>query len=289
MQLSELLETMRKHFESLLADKAYELYPEGHSYHEACRYALAGQGKRIRPLLVYLSHQAAGGRWQDADLAALAIEMVHTYSLVHDDLPCMDDDDWRRGRATTHKVYDEATALLVGDSLLTDALGLLAQIKPEAKAAKLTLELAQAAGGRGMILGQALDIYWTNRAGYQQSDLDRIHQLKTGKLIAASCVMGAALACNQSEKIQCLREFGALLGLAFQITDDLLDDKPGTGKSAGKDRIQNKLTYLQIMSADEAEARAQALTDDAFARLQGFGEEADPLRELARLLLSRQN
>jgi len=289
VKLSEPLQSMRDHFEALLVRTAYNLYPENNRLHEACRYALSGQGKRIRPLLVYLAHQAVGGQWQDADSSALAVEMVHTYSLVHDDLPMMDNDDWRRGRATTHKVYDEATALLVGDALLTDALGLLASSRTPQNALPLIAELANAIGGKGMILGQELDLFWTNRPGYQKDDLDRIHTLKTGQLIAASCAMGARAATDNTQVVEQVREFGALLGLAFQITDDMLDDLPDTGKSQGKDRDQNKLTYLQIMSVQEAEDVSKSLTSQAFARLECLGPSADGLRSLAHQLLLRSS
>ncbi|MFW7381422.1 MAG: polyprenyl synthetase family protein [Oligoflexus sp.] len=289
MKLPPHIQSMGQHFETQLAQTAREIYPTSQRLHEACRYALDGQGKRIRPLLVYLSHQAAGGNWQNADPIAIAVEMVHTYSLVHDDLPCMDNDDWRRGRETTHKVYDEATALLVGDSLLTDALNLIAhKLRPEI-AVPVLKELSFAAGGRGMVLGQDLDLFWTDRAGYCKSDLDQIHQLKTGQLIAASCAMGAMSAKGNDSVIEALRKFGSLLGLAFQITDDLLDELPGTGKSQGKDRDQNKLTYLQLMTAEEAAGITRSLTEQAFAEIKPLGRPADDLRQLAESLLQRHH
>lgn len=291
MQIAGLTQSMRAHFEETLRREAHKLYPTDSSLHQACRYAMAGQGKRIRPLLLYLSYQACGGEnWQALDLPALAIELVHTYSLVHDDLPCMDDDDLRRGRPTVHKAFDEATALLVGDALLTDAFHLLSYPSDLAAADQLRLlaELAQAVGGRGMVLGQALDLHWTGRGGYGQSDLDQIHRLKTGRLIAAACVMGAVAAACGDDDLTKMRSFGDCLGLAFQIRDDVLDQLPTTGKTQGKDEAQQKLTYLQMMSQREAQERALDLTGQAFAAIEHFGVAADGLRSLASALLERR-
>jgi geranylgeranyl pyrophosphate synthase len=268
-----------------------EYYPTDARLHQACRYALATPGKRIRPLLVYAAHLAAGGDTATqtiADKPAMAIEMVHTYSLVHDDLPTMDNDDWRRGRATVHREFDEAIALLAGDTLLSDAFAVLtAEDLPGDLSARMVRELAGAIGGQGMAYGQSLDLWWTNRDGYQQVDLDQIHHLKTACLIAAASTLGALSAGAAPDSLPAFRQFGWRLGLAFQIVDDLLDDQAGTGKSQGKDQAQGKLTYLSLMPRHEAEQLAKRLTDSAFNAIRVFGERAGLLRELATNLLQR--
>jgi farnesyl diphosphate synthase len=289
VSFTDELETWRQAVEAELTRKRTSYYPEATRLHEACRYALEGPGKRIRPLLALGAAEALGGSWRNALPAAIAIEWIHTYSLVHDDLPTMDDDDLRRGRATTHKVFDEATALLVGDALLTDAFAIILGT-PASDAQKIGMlsALASSAGGRGMVLGQALDMHWTGRPGYGQNDLDRIHELKTGCLIRAACAIGAwSAGATAAERLQ-LEEFGARIGLAFQIVDDLLDERSAIGKTSGKDRASGKLTYLTLMSAEEAGARAEALTFAARASLEVFGAKARPLLDLAGLLLQRQ-
>jgi geranylgeranyl pyrophosphate synthase len=264
---------------------------------KATAYALESNGKRVRPLLCILAAEATGGRTADALPGAVAVEMVHTYSLVHDDLPCMDDDDLRRGRPTTHKVHGEATALLAGDALLTDAFALLADdgtafglersSLPESRRLAQVRELALAAGGSGMVLGQALDMHWTARGGYHRSDLERVHSQKTGRLLAAAAALGGLAGSATPAQIDALRAFGTGLGLAFQILDDLLDEAPSTGKSRGKDRAAGKLTYLSLMSVAEARAEAYRLTRDAVGALAVLGPAAKPLIALADALLNR--
>ncbi|MDQ3230724.1 MAG: polyprenyl synthetase family protein [Pseudobdellovibrionaceae bacterium] len=265
------------------------LYSAPTRLHAACRYALAGQGKRIRPLLAMAATEAVGSSWEKALPAAMALEFVHTYSLVHDDLPCMDDDDLRRGRATTHKVFDEATALLVGDALLTDAMGLLLETPdvPSATLVELVKTLSLAAGGRGMVYGQDLDMHWTGRSGFTAEDLDAIHLNKTGALIAAACALGGLVGQAAPDVVEGLRTFGSQLGLAFQIIDDLLDNSGTTGKSQGKDADSGKLTYLSLMPHDEAHARAERLTEEALQNLLSWGERGSALRLLAMKLLQR--
>lgn len=265
------------------------LYPESTRLHAACRYALAGQGKRIRPLLAMAAAEAVGSDWQKALPASMALEFVHTYSLVHDDLPCMDDDDMRRGRATTHKVFDEATALLVGDALLTDSFQVLLESKhlPAPALVELVKTLSEAAGGRGMVYGQDLDMHWTGRHGFMAQDLDAIHLNKTGALIAAACAMGGLAAGASNDTASHLKTFGLKLGLAFQIIDDLLDNSATTGKSRGKDAESGKLTYLSLMSEDEAKTRAERLTEEALQELLPFGDQGAALRLLALKLLQR--
>lgn len=284
-------ELWRTEFEASLLSIQDELYPEQQRLHSACRYALAGKGKRIRPLLCFAASEACGGSWREAMPAALALEFIHTYSLVHDDLPDLDNDDWRRGRLTTHRVFDIPTALLAGDSLLTDAFQILSQNPPIHGQERLAMVqvLSQAAGGRGMVLGQDFDLHWTGRSGYQRSDLDRIHTHKTGALIAAACVMGGLSASANKQQLGDLQSFGAAIGLAFQIIDDLLDSSLATGKSSGKDRSAGKLTYLSLMNHDEASRLSAELTDKALQLAAGFGPRGTGLAQLAQDMLKRQH
>jgi geranylgeranyl pyrophosphate synthase len=281
---------MRVRFEVALAEEVARRYPGTDGLAVGCRYALEGGGKRVRPLVCLLAAHAAGGQVEAALPAAIALEMVHTYSLVHDDLPCMDDDALRRGRATVHKVYGEATALLVGDALLTDAFHALGDAQELSAGARIALvqELAAAAGGRGMVRGQALDLHWTARSGATAGDLDEVHALKTGRLLGASAAMGALAAGADMATANAFRRFGELVGLAFQIRDDLLDESGGTGKSQGKDRDQGKLTYLAVMSAADAARAAERATDAARAAIAGMGSHTEPLVAFANDLLERR-
>lgn len=287
VSLPHTLETWRNSFETFYAKAARELYPSEERLHQACRYALEGTGKRIRPLLAMASAHALGGDYQCAINVACSVEWIHTYSLVHDDLPCMDNDDLRRGRLTTHKKFDEATALLVGDALLSDAFYLLSQ-SPKVAPAMFAI-LSRAAGGRGMVRGQALDMHWTGRSDFGRKDLDTIHSHKTADLISASCLLGALAAGADEKTLAVLEDFGQSLGLAFQIVDDLLDSSPETGKSAGKDRESGKLTYLSLMSEADARAEAARLTKRTEDLLLPLGDRATPLLQIARLLLERQH
>lgn len=268
---------------------------------EVIAYALTGRGKRVRPLLAMLAAEACGQPFAQALPAALALEFIHTYSLVHDDLPCMDNDDLRRGRPTTHKAFDEARALLAGDGLLTDAFAFLSnRFSPLVMAPEINLsaeirlaliyELSTAAGSQGMVHGQALDLYWTGRGGASRHDLDAIHRHKTGYLIGAACAMGALSAAATPRLVSTFREFGELVGLAFQITDDLLDDSRESGKTLGKDRSSGKLTYLACMSADEAHSAAMFCTQRAEELLAAArGDAAKELLLFSRLLLARRH
>lgn len=249
-------------------------WPDSQSrLHQAINYCLDGDGKRVRALLAMMVNEAFG-RDLDASLAgAVAIEMVHAYSLAHDDLPCMDDDDMRRGRPSLHKAFDEATALLAGDAILTDAMRVLADpeffphslsLTPDQRLRSLA-ELTRAAGGHGMVYGQDLDMYWTGRADYDLKTLERIHRGKTGALLGASAAVGAISGGASSEAVARWREFGVLIGLAFQAVDDLLDESNSTGKSAGKDRSQGKLTFLRFHSNDEVLNLARGYTEAAIA------------------------
>jgi geranylgeranyl diphosphate synthase, type II len=265
---------------------------------EAMRYTLSAPGKRIRSALVMwcceLTGPAdgeAGRRYEsDAQTAAAAIEMVHTYSLVHDDLPAMDDDDLRRGRPTCHKAYDEATAILVGDGLLTLAFEVLAtRIADPALGAALVRELAQAAGPAGMIAGQIADLEAENTAG-TVATLEYIHINKTAKMFRGAAVMGGLCGRAGADTLKALAEYGLKIGLGFQIADDILDVSASSeqlGKTAGKDVEAAKCTYPAVVGIDESKRIERRLADEAAAALTLFGPPAAPLRHLAQALLER--
>lgn len=282
---------LKQHFEEILQNEINSNYNEDNIFHAACRYGLEGSGKRIRPLLAYLSYLACGGQdLAECDSAALAVEYIHTYSLMHDDLPSMDNDSERRGRATTHVVFNEAQALVAGDSILTDSFALLSKtdnLSSDQKVAAITC-LSQAAGKDGMCLGQGLDLFWTGKENFTMDDLDRIHLNKTGKLISAACKLGAICAGAENEKAKKLESFGLALGLAFQVIDDLIDTYEGTGKTQGKDIEQGKLTYLRLMSAEAAREKANQITETAFQTLSDVGLNNSDLQELGKWLLERR-
>ncbi|MCK4959707.1 MAG: polyprenyl synthetase family protein [Planctomycetes bacterium] len=264
------------------------IYPD---LEKAMRYTLDGPGKRLRGALVLWCCEIVCGKVTDqAKAAACAIEMVHTYSLVHDDLPAMDDDDMRRGKASCHKAFDEATAILAGDSLLTLAFDLLAGQNAEpAVTVKLIKILAQAAGPSGMIAGQMADIASANTAGDIEM-LEYIHVNKTAKMFAAAAETGAIAGNADKEQASRLREYGLKIGLGFQVADDILDvvaSSEQLGKTAGKDQLQGKMTYPSIVGMDESQAIAEKLADEAIETLDAFGVEADILRQLTMELLKR--
>lgn len=261
--------------------------------HEAMHYAVLDGGKRVRPLLVY-----AAGELFDADTdamarAAAAVEMIHAYSLVHDDMPCMDDDALRRGKATVHKKYDEATALLVGDALQAQAFALLAEGSLEAsrKVAMLS-RLALAAGSLGMCGGQAIDCAAVGQAISLQ-ELEHMHKLKTGALLEAAVMLGAwAGKTLLAAESLALQAYAQAIGLAFQVVDDILDataDSATLGKTAGKDAANNKPTYVSLMGLDASLALAEKLRQDAHSALLPFGDGATRLRELADLIVQRKS
>lgn len=251
---------------------------------QAIHYALAGDGKRVRAVLAMLVAEHFGRNPRVALSAATAVEMIHSYSLAHDDLPCMDNDDWRRGKPSLHKAFDEASALLAGDAILTDAFRVLTDgdffadamlVNGDARAKQVML-LAKAAGSKGMVLGQDRDLWWTGREGILESALNEIHELKTGALIGAACAMGAAAADASKAQVNAFETFGRLIGIAFQAIDDTLDDSYATGKTAGKDLAQGKLTYLRFHSTQEVIAQALALSTRA-ATLVGL-KHGSPLQ-----------
>lgn len=260
--------------------------------HEAMRYAALGGGKRVRPLLCHAAGELTGATPEALDAAGCALEMIHVYSLVHDDMPCMDDDDLRRGKPTVHVQYDEATALLVGDALQSQAFITLtdgAVLRPEQQAT-LVRELALASGSTGMAGGQAIDLA---SVGLQltREQLETMHNLKTGALLRAAVRMGAlAGAAPDAEAMRALDAYAAAVGLAFQVVDDILDvtaDSATLGKTAGKDAQDNKPTYFSIIGLDASRALAAQLRADAHAALAPFGARARRLLELADLVVNR--
>jgi geranylgeranyl diphosphate synthase, type II len=257
---------------------------------EAIHYALLAPGKRLRPLLVLMAAEACGGTIDAALPAACAVEMIHAYSLVHDDLPAMDDDDLRRGRPTCHKAHGEAVAILVGDALLARAFELLAtEIDPPQRAAACCAVLARAAGAMELVGGQAADLAG-DLAPRGEGELESIHRRKTGALIVASLELGGIIAGATPKQMAALGQFGRHVGLAFQITDDLLDvsgNQDAVGKRVAKDAQQGKLTFPQVLGVDESRRRATELIDEACEALGTFGPEADPLRVLARFVNHR--
>jgi farnesyl diphosphate synthase len=251
---------------------------EPRTLHAAMRYAVLGSGKRLRPLLVYAAGAALGApppsdEGDALDHAAVAIELIHAYSLVHDDLPAMDDDALRRGRPTVHVAFDEATAILVGDALQSEAFALLsAAPAPDAAVLAAVRELARAAGSRGMCGGQAIDMAMTGRA-QSLAALAAMHRMKTGALIEAAVVMGGLLRGASDDDVAALRRIGALLGLGFQIKDDLLDaeaDSATLGKTAGKDEAQGKSTYVTLLGLEGARARLDDVARELDAALEAF-------------------
>jgi len=258
--------------------------------HESMRYATLEGGKRVRPLLTFAAGELAGAEPARLEVAAAAVELIHAYSLVHDDMPCMDDDVLRRGKPTVHVEYDEATALLAGDALQTLAFQLLAepmrQMEP-ARQLEMVRTLAMAAGSRGMAGGQAIDLESTGKV-LAQAELEFMHVRKTGALISAAVKLGALCAgpCPPA-----LEQYGHRVGLAFQVVDDVLDAEASTatlGKTAGKDSKQGKPTYVSAMGAARAKAFAEELRLAAHAALAGFGERALRLKQLADFIVLRK-
>jgi geranylgeranyl diphosphate synthase type II len=254
---------------------------------EAVRYCLFGGGKKLRPALALGAADIVAGDDVCALPAACALEMIHTYSLVHDDLPAMDNDELRRGRATAHVVYGEATAILVGDALLTMAFDVLAQ----ADNMDAVRELAQSAGIAGMVGGQFIDMQGEGRA-HTLETLQDIHRRKTGALIRASARLGAMLGGGTEEQVEALTQFGTHLGLAFQIADDILDvvgDTAALGKTAGSDASREKVTYPAVLGLDEARRLANETAQAAVDALAIFNDEADMFRAVARFVVERTN
>jgi geranylgeranyl diphosphate synthase type II len=263
---------------------------------EAIRYALLGSGKRLRPRLVLFAAEACGAAIEDAMPAACAVEMVHAYSLVHDDLPAMDDDDLRRGRPTCHKQFGEAVAILVGDALLARAFEVLAsEITPAATAAKCCAVLGRAAGASALVGGQADDLAMADRKDIELNGtlakLEAIHRRKTGALIVAALELGGIVAGGTPTQLEALKAYGRNVGLAFQITDDLLDvagNQEAVGKRVAKDADHGKLTFPRLMGVESSRRNAEQLVEEACVMIEVFGEKGVPLGELAQAVLTRK-
>jgi geranylgeranyl diphosphate synthase, type II len=283
-----------------LVDKALEGFlPDAGelpaSLHGSMRYSVFAGGKRVRPVLMLAACETVGGDLERAIPAACAMEMIHTYSLIHDDLPAMDDDDFRRGNPTNHKVYGEATAILAGDALLTEAFILLSREEQGGDpAARLRViqEIAHASGSRGMVGGQVVDMESEGKGEIDLAILSYIHTHKTGALIRASVRAGAILGGATDEGIKALTRYGEAIGLAFQIADDILDVEGTTeelGKDAGSDQARGKATYPALVGLEVSKARAQELVQMALDSLAGFDERAEPLRAIASYIVKRKS
>lgn len=276
---------------------AHLLPSAGHApvrLHEAMRYAVLGGGKRVRPLLVFAAGAASAAPAERLDVAACAVEFIHAYSLIHDDLPCMDDDVLRRGRPTVHVSFDEATALLAGDALQTLAFDVLAHealVDDAAVQVRMLGLLARASGSTGMAGGQAVDLASVGKA-LTLPELEFMHILKTGALIRAAVLLGAHCGSVTAEELERLDRYAKCVGLAFQVVDDVLDAEAPTealGKTAGKDAAQGKPTYVSLLGIAEARRRAEQLRVEAHAALDSFGERARHLRALADFIVLRRS
>ncbi len=286
-QLHRKAQFVNNTLQQLLAEQA----DINHDLKEAIKYTLEAPGKRIRSALVLWCCELVSGKINhNAEIAAAAIEMIHTYSLVHDDLPAMDNDDFRRGQPTCHKAYDEATAILTGDALLTLAFEVLAKEIPKPTVAvKLISQLAEAAGPAGMIAGQIADLKAENSGGSEEL-LEYIHTNKTAKMFRCAAAMGAICGRADKKQLDCLCEYGAKIGFGFQIADDILDvcaSSEHLGKTAGKDAKAGKATYPAVLGLQKSRQMAKKFADEAVAVLEPFGQKADNLRKLAITLLQR--
>jgi geranylgeranyl diphosphate synthase type II len=295
-QLDEALPELRREVDRSL-DEA--LPPEDAwppVIHQAVRYSLFAGGKRLRPLLVLAAAEAVGGDREQALPLACAVELIHTYSLIHDDLPAMDDDDLRRGKPTCHKVYGEANAILAGDALLTRAFHLLGETAEELGPDRLRRRLrviallGEACGMAGLIGGQVVDLEAAGVDDVTPEALERIHRAKTGALLSACVEGGGVLGGADDEQLAALGRYGRAVGLAFQVVDDILDATGSAaqlGKTPGKDAAAGKATYVRLHGLDGARAKAEQLLADALGALSALGEEAELLRHLARRVVER--
>jgi geranylgeranyl diphosphate synthase type II len=259
---------------------------------EAMAYSLMTGGKRLRPILAIATYETAGRKSKDILLAAASLELIHTYSLIHDDLPAMDNDDFRRNKPTNHRVFGEAVAILAGDALLTDAFGIIAKasLKPEILI-DIIRELTYACGSEGMVGGQTADIIFEDRK-IKGKELLYIHTHKTGALIKASVRIGAIMAEVSPGMLRLLTKYGKNIGLAFQIIDDVLDvvgTREELGKSTGTDTTRGKNTYPSVFGLEESKRKAESLIEDSLKTLERFDKKADPLREIAKYILKRRN
>ena len=259
---------------------------------EAMRYSLFAGGKRLRPILCLAASEAVGGEIQSAMPAGCALEMIHTYSLIHDDLPAMDDDDLRRGKPTNHKVFGEAIAILAGDGLLTEAFVLLSDYHSllPARAVQVIGVIAEAASYRGMVGGQVVDMLSQNKPADLET-VQQMHSRKTAALIAAATESGALAGKGSEAQVAALARYGRAIGLAFQIADDILDIEGDTellGKSTGADEARGKVTYPAAVGLESSRQAANDMIHDALAALEGFDDKANPLRSLAHYIITRK-
>jgi len=283
-----------------IVDRALEVYlsePEGPTYDliSAMRYSVFAGGKRLRPILCIAGSEAVGKAGMDVLPVACALELIHTYSLIHDDLPVMDDDNFRRGKATNHKIFGEAVALLAGDGLLTEAFGLMTRSELlERISTDLILKvidmIAHAAGYRGMVGGQVVDIQSEGKE-VDFSVVEFIHTHKTGALITASVTSGAILGGGNETQLKAITSYGKKIGLAFQISDDILDvegDSKTIGKSAGADERKGKITYPTVVGLSRSKEIQSELVEEAIDSLRAFDHKAEPLRRIARFIIERK-
>ena len=296
MNVDARLEAGRRRVEQALADALPDETAWPSTIHRAVRYSLFAGGKRVRPLLALAAGEAVGGGADDVMPLAVAVEMIHTYSLIHDDLPCMDDDDLRRGKPTSHKVFGEAVAVLAGDALLTRAFHVMVEVPPDGDAERLrrrvqaTAILGEAAGTRGLIGGQVEDLESEGRE-VSAGALERLHRAKTGALLGACVRGGAVLGGATAADAAALDRYASAIGLAFQVVDDVLDateDAERLGKTAGKDQASGKATYVRVHGLERARQIADRLLADAESALEPLGERAALLRELARMIVRRR-
>lgn len=295
-----MIESYQKRCQSRVDTALAELFQaprdELERLYQAMRYSVMNGGKRVRPLLVYAACEALQGDIERADGAACAVELIHAYSLVHDDLPAMDDDDLRRGQPTTHKAFDEATAILAGDGLQSLAFEVLADRRRNPQDPEVRLQMLSALGGAagpaGMVGGQAIDLGSVGQK-LDREALETMHRHKTGALIEASVLLGA-LASGKADdlSLKALLQYARAIGLAFQVQDDILDVESDTatlGKTQGKDEAHDKPTYPALLGLDAAKGYALELRDQALHVLRAFGNSAEPLRELARYIVERRS
>jgi len=264
--------------------------------HKAMRYSLFAGGKRLRPILTLAAAEAVGGKATQALPFACALELIHTYSLIHDDLPAMDDDELRRGRPTSHMVFGEAVAILAGDALLTEAFRLMARPDlmknlPSRRRLAAIHTVALSAGSQGMVGGQVMDMASEGKES-KPGILEYIHTHKTGSLIGAAAAVGALIGGGSRREVRALEKYGHKVGLAFQIMDDLLDvqgKETQMGKTVGKDRARGKATYPGLFGIEDSHRKAKGLVREAVTCLDPFNRRANPLREIARYILQRKN
>ena len=289
----DFLETCRVRVDAEL-DRCIERSAASERLQEAMRYSVLGGGKRIRPALCLAAAKAVGQAGDQGLAPACSVELIHAYSLIHDDLPAMDDDELRRGRPTTHIAFDEATAILAGDALQTLAFGLLANNSEGSAEARLAMiqELARASGYLGMVGGQAIDLESVGKT-LSLSQLEAMHRHKTGALIEASVRLGALASGRADEAaLKALHAYARAIGLAFQVQDDILDVESDTatlGKTQGKDEANHKPTYPALLGLEPAKAYALELRDQALHARRAFDNGAEPLRELARYIVERRH